>query len=76
MSEAVRLQVGDVARLKGHRGKKTIDEIDGDYIGFVSEKGIPHHQQYRQDVFLRLAKIIHRPTLDGMKQVWPEVEHA
>ncbi len=71
-----RVQVGDVAKLRFHRGKKTVTEIVNGYVGLSSDKGKPYPWWIIEAYFLRLAKTIHRPTPSGMKQVWPEVESA
>lgn len=48
-------------------------KIVNGYVGMSSEKGKPHPWWIIEAYFLRLAKTVHRPTPEGLVQVWPEV---
>jgi chemotaxis receptor (MCP) glutamine deamidase CheD len=69
-----KLQVGDVVQVKNRKGDKVVTALLGSCVEVASMKGRPAYWVLNERMVIHSTKTVHRPTPEGMKQVWPEVE--
>lgn len=68
------LKVGDVVQVKNRKGDCVVSAVLGSSVEVVNQKGRKTYWVMSARMVMYSTKTVHRPTPDGMVQVWPEVK--
>lgn len=67
------LRAGDVVQIKNRKGDQVVTEVLGGNVEVVNAKGRKTYWIMNARMVMYSTKTVHRPTPDGLVQMWPEV---